>query len=108
MIWKMIGLSPISTIGLDRRTVSSVSRVPNPPARMMAFTGRYLLPVSRDGLSKPSPHPAGLREHSPVVAPGCLHHEGVQQPGSGEERVLETILERPVFTDQVYRVHRCQ
>src|ERR1700749_311670 len=33
-----MGRPPISTIGLGRRDVSSLSRVPKPPARIMAFT----------------------------------------------------------------------
>src|SRR6202041_3697563 len=33
-----IGRPPISTIGLGRMDVSSLSRVPKPPARIMAFT----------------------------------------------------------------------
>src|SRR6202035_2767937 len=32
-----IGRPPISTIGLGRETVSSLSRVPSPPANMTAF-----------------------------------------------------------------------
>ena len=32
-----IGLPPISTIGLGRTAVSSLSRVPRPPARITAF-----------------------------------------------------------------------
>src|SRR6266581_69228 len=37
MMCQRIGRSPISTIGLGRVSVSSVSREPNPPARMTVF-----------------------------------------------------------------------
>lgn len=38
MMCQRIGFPPISTIGLGRTEVSSLMRVPNPPARMTAFT----------------------------------------------------------------------
>jgi hypothetical protein len=38
MMCQRIGLPPISTIGLGRVTVSSLSREPMPPARITAFT----------------------------------------------------------------------
>ena len=37
MMCQMIGLPPISIIGLGRVSVSSVRRVPRPPARMTVF-----------------------------------------------------------------------
>ena len=37
MMCQRIGLPPISTIGFGRRLVSSLMRVPRPPARMTAF-----------------------------------------------------------------------
>src|SRR4051794_22511364 len=37
MMCHRIGLPPISTIGLGRTVVSSLRRVPNPPARMTVF-----------------------------------------------------------------------
>jgi hypothetical protein len=40
MMCHRMGLPPISTIGLGRRTVSSESRDPNPPARMIVFMAR--------------------------------------------------------------------
>ena len=40
MMCQRIGLPPISTIGLGRTSVSSLSRVPRPPARITAFMGR--------------------------------------------------------------------
>ena len=39
MMCQTIGFPPISTIGLGRTSVSSVSRVPSPPARMPTFIG---------------------------------------------------------------------
>ena len=38
MMCQSIGLPPISTIGLGRTAVSSLSREPNPPAKITAFT----------------------------------------------------------------------
>src|SRR6185503_12099876 len=46
MMCQRIGRPPISTIGLGRSSVSSVSRVPCPPARMTTFM-RYLLQLLR-------------------------------------------------------------
>ena len=40
MMCQRIGIPPISTIGFGRMLVSSLSRVPIPPARMTVFTGR--------------------------------------------------------------------
>jgi hypothetical protein len=40
--YKRIGLPPISTIGLGRMTLSSLMRVPKPPARMTAFNLQLL------------------------------------------------------------------
>src|SRR5688572_5853000 len=40
MMWRRIGIPPISTIGLGRMTVSSARRDPLPPARMATFGGR--------------------------------------------------------------------
>ena len=37
MMCQRIGLPPISTIGFGRTSVSSLIRVPRPPARMTAF-----------------------------------------------------------------------
>jgi len=37
MMCQRIGLPPISTIGLGLRCVSSLRRVPSPPARITAF-----------------------------------------------------------------------
>src|SRR5262245_29577829 len=37
----MIGRPPISTIGLGLTSVSSASRVPDPPAKMATFIRRY-------------------------------------------------------------------
>ena len=37
MTCQRMGLPPISTIGFGRMVVSSDSRVPNPPAKMIAF-----------------------------------------------------------------------
>ena len=37
MMCQRIGLPPISTIGFGRGPVSSLSRVPRPPARITAF-----------------------------------------------------------------------
>ena len=37
MMCQRIGLPPISTIGFGRTVVSSLSRVPMPPARMTVF-----------------------------------------------------------------------
>ena len=42
MMCQMIGLPPISTIGFGRTPVSSLSRVPKPPARITAFIGASL------------------------------------------------------------------
>ena len=39
MMCQRIGLPPISTIGFGRVAVSSLRRVPRPPARMTAFIG---------------------------------------------------------------------
>src|SRR3954452_11711906 len=39
MMCQMIGMAPISIIGLGRTAVSSLSRVPRPPARITAFIG---------------------------------------------------------------------
>lgn len=41
MMCHRIGWVPISTIGLGRRCVSSLSRVPRPPARITAFIQRF-------------------------------------------------------------------
>src|SRR5258708_6217587 len=38
MMCQRMGRPPISTIGLGRMDVSSLSRVPKPPARIMSFT----------------------------------------------------------------------
>src|SRR5215217_397803 len=43
MMCHRIGLPPISTMGLGRKTVSSERRVPNPPAKITAFIGSLLL-----------------------------------------------------------------
>lgn len=40
MMCQMIGMPPISTIGLGRTAVSSPKRVPNPPAKITAFIKR--------------------------------------------------------------------
>src|SRR6476620_1762845 len=40
MMCQRIGRPPISTIGFGRTWVSSLMRVPNPPARMTAFMDR--------------------------------------------------------------------
>ncbi len=37
MMCQMIGLPPISIMGLGRKWDSSLIRVPNPPARMTVF-----------------------------------------------------------------------
>src|SRR6476469_7686442 len=53
MMCHRIGLPPISTMGFGRVCVSSLSRVPRPPARMTAFTcshRRNLLPLKRNWL----------------------------------------------------------
>ena len=42
MMCQRIGLPPISIIGLGRDRVSSLIRVPVPPARITAFTGGKL------------------------------------------------------------------
>ncbi len=47
-----IGIPPISTIGLGRTWVSSDNRVPNPPAKITAFTARQAN-VRRSTLSPP-------------------------------------------------------
>ena len=39
MMCQRIGLLPISIIGFGRTVVSSLMRVPAPPARITAFTG---------------------------------------------------------------------
>jgi len=39
MMCHKIGLPPISTIGFGRVNVSSESRVPKPPAKIIAFIG---------------------------------------------------------------------
>src|SRR5271163_3868878 len=43
MMCHSIGLPPISTMGLGRTVVSSLSREPRPPARITAFTACRLL-----------------------------------------------------------------
>src|SRR5271165_1582352 len=43
MMCQSIGLPPISIIGLGRTAVSSLSREPNPPARITTFTRSRLL-----------------------------------------------------------------
>src|SRR4051812_25092162 len=42
MMCQRIGMPPTSTIGFGRTLVSSLRRVPNPPARMTAFTAPTL------------------------------------------------------------------
>src|SRR5712671_5168344 len=42
MMCQMIGLPPISTMGLGRRCDSSLIRVPMPPARMTVFIAELL------------------------------------------------------------------
>lgn len=59
MMCQMMGRPPISTIGFGRTAVSSLNRVPNPPARMTAFTR-----------SPPLPKPTG-QLFSPVVIDTC-------------------------------------
>src|ERR1700749_4262903 len=49
-----IGRPPISTIGLGRITVSSLSRVPRPPARITAF---IVLSAPPDDRHPPAPCP---------------------------------------------------
>ena len=44
MMCQRIGLPPISIIGLGRGSVSSLMRVPKPPARMTAFTAARISP----------------------------------------------------------------
>jgi hypothetical protein len=41
MMCQRIGIPPISTIGLGRNEVSSLSRLPSPPARITAFTYEF-------------------------------------------------------------------
>src|SRR5437762_493204 len=62
MMCQSIGLPPISTMGFGRTAVSSLSREPNPPAKMTAFTAmqvsrRSTPPVGRSTL----PHIHHLR-----------------------------------------------
>src|SRR5262245_35295730 len=64
MMCQRIGLPPISTMGLGRVSVSSVKRVPRPPARMTTFMMR------RGG------RPASLRQG------GCRASCGKGGPGS--------------------------
>src|SRR5271166_743433 len=47
MMCQSIGLPPISTIGLGRTAVSSLSREPKPPARITAFTAVQVIPRPR-------------------------------------------------------------
>lgn len=46
MMCQSMGEPPISTIGLGLTTVSSLRRVPRPPARITVFIQIRLLPVS--------------------------------------------------------------
>src|SRR5487761_893731 len=48
MMCHRIGLPPISTIGLGRTGVSSLSREPKPPARITAFTRRVYSSASME------------------------------------------------------------
>src|SRR5690606_8738502 len=49
MMCQRIGLPPISTIGLGRTALSSLMRVPNPPARMTAYMDEPGVEVIHDG-----------------------------------------------------------
>lgn len=59
MMCHSIGLPPISTIGFGRTAVSSLSREPNPPAKITAFT-RSRLAIRRRPESTRG-HPGGHR-----------------------------------------------
>src|SRR6185312_8599521 len=64
-----MGRPPMSTIGLGRVAVSSLSRVPAPPARITA-----VVTVSRRPLmitAEPRPHPGGLRWHRGTRRPAA-------------------------------------
>src|SRR5215471_749138 len=66
-----IGRPPISTIGLGRTVVSSLSRVPNPPARITAFIDS---PDCCDycTIKFQSDHVASFTDHSQQQSPSEL------------------------------------
>ena len=55
MMCQRIGLPPISIIGFGRTAVSSLMRVPTPPARITAFTGGEDIDAARSHPSVSDP-----------------------------------------------------
>src|ERR1700736_6939282 len=70
MMCHSIGLPPISTIGFGRSDVSSLSRVPDPPARMTTFTAgpRARRACGRGSSARSCEHPARTGGVPPAAA----------------------------------------
>ena len=87
MMCQRIGLLPISIIGFGRTAVSSLMRVPAPPARITAFTGGEDTDVGR---SRPaSGTVAGLLSHR--------SHRGFTSAPIDEETLQQLYYQNPEF-----------
>src|SRR5215510_1125615 len=80
MICQSMGFPPISTIGLGRTVVSSASRVPRPPARMITFmlqtfrNGEWGMGSRGTRKSFPTPHCPLPASHCPLPSYQSNHH----------------------------------
>src|ERR1019366_4683417 len=94
-----IGFDPISISGFGRSSVSSVSRVPNPPASMTTFKGS---PPLRAGDARP------LLHHRPPVR----HQNCHGRANSGIEIMLRApaeLTEHPLaVADKIWLIVRTQ
>src|SRR5580692_4588939 len=75
-----IGMPPMSTIGLGRTVVSSLSRVPRPPARITAFTDERTssrFGGTNEGVRMKPP----LRKSRPHQGVPCVAYHGVRSTG---------------------------
>ena len=88
MMCQRIGLPPISTIGFGRTAVSSLSREPNPPARMTAFTGLKPSDGRTDG--------RGRTHTAPLRSPHSEHAASLDPHANRRILQLQVLHNRPI------------